>query len=57
VNGLKKSLEVNAEAFLTRLEGHHPSVGKTAQGGETTVSQKYEISELKILEQQIRLNH
>ncbi|MFT6180340.1 MAG: hypothetical protein ACJAQT_004673 [Akkermansiaceae bacterium] len=57
MNGLKKSLEVNAEAFLTRLEGHHPSVGKTAQGGETTVSQKYEISELKILEQQIRLNH
>ncbi|MFT6575910.1 MAG: hypothetical protein ACJA16_004117 [Akkermansiaceae bacterium] len=57
VNALKKSSGVNAEAFLTRLRRLSPSVGKTAQGGETAVSQKDQISELKILEGQIRLNH
>jgi hypothetical protein len=50
VNALKNPSGINVEAFSTRLEGYHPSAGKTAEGGETTVSQKHQISGLKILE-------
>jgi hypothetical protein len=39
------------------LGGPDTSAGKNAQGGETAVSQKHQIPELKILDSQIRLNH
>lgn len=40
VNAVKNSSGINGETVLAWLEGHHPSAGKTAQRGETTVSQK-----------------
>lgn len=39
-DALKKLSEIDGDAVLAWLEGHHPSTGKTPRKAKTTVSQK-----------------